>query len=180
MLENGPRSQVDERSEWLHQVVGQGKGVAAVAVENADGRVQAGGHDRACAGSAKDGIAVVQEAIDVASVRVAPELRAEEERPIGAGGLRLDVGAVARLHATSHEIERCAWLADSEKRCRLRLDLGNDHPFPGLLAQGFGRGPLRPHAAALGVMTLQGQQHGAGLVVGGAQDDRCAALGQFD
>jgi hypothetical protein len=62
---------VDQRAKRLNQVVSETKGVAAVAVVEADAGEQAGGDDGAGNRGADDGVTVVEKAVEAGEVGVA-------------------------------------------------------------------------------------------------------------
>ena len=59
---------IDDRPERLHQVVDQHKRVAAVGMHQAEARMQPGRHDRARDAGAQHGVAVVEKAVQSATV----------------------------------------------------------------------------------------------------------------
>lgn len=82
--------QVDQRTEWLDQVVGKVEGILLAVVEQADGGVQAVRHQPARDGATQHGITVVQRCIGPARAG-AGEVRTIQLREIEGGGLRFEI-----------------------------------------------------------------------------------------
>lgn len=177
--EPGDDGAVDDGPEGFHEVVGEGEGVVAVVVVDAEGGVESGGADGAGDDGAEDRVAVVEVFVLVGEVGVAAEMGVGEERgPVAPRGLALDVGGVAGFDAGGHGGDAVVAAVEVGEEAALGADFGLDNLFPGLFAGGGGGLDLLCEALGLEVVALDGEHHARGQVFVVADDDGCARFGQ--
>ena len=117
--------------------------------------MQARSADGAGEDSTQHGIAVVEQAVDIATVLVAGEVPPEQQLPIPPRRLGLDIVGIARTHRAGEEVEGAGLVTVAQEDFALHADFGLDDLLPHLLAQGAGRRELGPHAGALQMMAVQ-------------------------
>ena len=135
---------VNEGAVWLHDVVGEGKGVVLVGVVDAEDAGEAGAHEGPGDAGTEDGIAVVEGGVGHGAIAFAPEGAAGMEVEVFLGGDGFAVVRVAVFDQGDVAAEAVgAILRAGGETARLVFDFGLDGLFPEAFFEGIGGGGLR-------------------------------------
>jgi len=162
----------DESAEGLDEVVGEGEGVVAVSVVDAEGGQESCAAKSAGHGGAEDDVAVVEQGIGGRSLAMPAEGGVlQEGGPEPGGGLGLDVIGIAGADASAEGHQGPAGLGIAADQTGLMGDFGLDNLFPEAFFEGFACGDLLPEAFGLDGVGFEGQQEAGGQVFSIAGDD---------
>lgn len=181
----GTNAAVDERAEGFDEVIGEGEGVGAAVVADAEGGEEAGGDDGAGDGGAEDGVAVVEEVVGGLGIAVAGSAAegrgeggeiVEQGGPVEACGVGLGVGGVAAADGAGEGEEAGLEGGVVVEVGGLGADFGGDEGGPEALAGGAGGGELGFEAGEEFGVFGDGEEEAGGEVISAADDERGAVL----
>ncbi len=140
---------IDEGAERFHDVISEAKGIIAFVVKDAKRWLESGGDEGSCSSRADDGVAIVEEAIEVrfalgvAFVTCAVAV-GEQCRPVDAGGLGFVVFGIAGFNGLGEGED--FFTKGIVDELGLGADFGLDDRFPGLFTGGKVGTELGHHA----------------------------------
>lgn len=142
-------------------------------------RKKSGRDERPGDGGPQNGVTIVEQAVDALGVGVAAKgLVAEPVQPIDAGGLRLDIGGIARTDLSGEVEQFGAGRRIGRQIARLSADFGLHELLPEPFALGLGDGDLLVDPPDDLRVLGEGEQDGGGQVVATADDERRVAGGE--
>lgn len=164
--------EVNQGSEWLHQVVRQAQRVLPIVMVKTQCRMKSCSADSARHRGAHNGVSVVEHRVPAAGRGVAPEgVIGEDSSPVPHCSLGLDVRAVARPNRLAHLREASIAPGRRSQRTSLGADLAADDLSPESLARRLGERCLRAESRTDASVGRQREDQRRRAVCGVADDD---------